>query len=410
MGIRKRTKVPGAVDIEAIGKRASVVAYALMLMAIGVIFTLSWNGLTRFGEKVLGLQGWSVHILPGSLDGAVIMFGCMAIVSMISGENASVLRLLVQVCALTSAVFNGYQGWISVHGDYRYFAGVYFAGLSLLVAMISHWFFRRVQRAARIESGTLSVETVHFSLTEWTKFPYRRWKARTLALEYGIANPRLAITLEASVNGRINPDIMRAIEAFRDDEATAVYEFFPRPEPDGNGSGKRRKSETAKTTPEAVAGTSPEAISPVVRPELTTGTATGTATGASFSADVVQGLNGANDEMSTEETDVVDPAIVADNILPERPEPEPGNGKRPGQPACVGFSDACQCRHRNAVSFFGSHSEAVEYAIKETGNDTGTDLTRWLNNHGRKVGQSTVYDALKRLPKTGTVVPFRSGS
>lgn len=407
-------KKAGSVNIEAIGRRASVVAYVFMLAAIGSIFALSWEGLTHFGEEVLGLRGWMVHIVPGSLDGAVIMFGCMAIVSMIAGENATSLRFLVQICAIGSAVFNGYQGWISADTEDRYFAGSYYACLSLLVALISHWFFRRIKRAARIEEGTLSVETVHFSVTEWTKFPVRRWKARTLALEYGITDPRLAITLEASVNQRIDARVMRALEAYRNDETTPVYEFFPpEPRPERN----RKRGTSRRNAPELprmeraehpAISDAPERESEAAGiPEQTTGTVPELAGTTEPRRELTTGDGGTPEHGHAHGQGDDRTGRTPDRSAPESPESAGQSGIDTSARLCVGAEGECGCDHRNALERFRTHAEAVDYGRNVAGIHSGSDLTKWLRNHGRKVGQSTVYDALKASTGTAGVVPFR---
>ncbi|MEU4352893.1 hypothetical protein [Streptomyces sp. NPDC023838] len=367
-----------------------------MLAAIGSIFVLSWDGLTHFGEKVLGLDGWMVHIVPGSLDGSVIMFGCMAIVSMIAGENATGLRFFVQLCAVGSAVFNGYQGWISADKGNRYFAGAYYACLSLLVALIAHWFFRRIRRAARIEDGTLKVDTVHFSMAEWTKFPIRRWKARTLALEYGITDPRLAITLEASKNGRIDARIMHALEAHEKDESTRVYEFF--------GSNAVVPNDGKPDIPKSLpVGTF------IPLPVSENGHGNDVENVGNLFLNHGNGESQAGKDDASE--DKPDGSSDAQEGMPdtsEIPRNEPENETRiPGQRdlcSLCGPADSQvppeSCSHSHELSKLGNHSEAVEYAVRVVGMEGGTVLSKWLNSHGYEIGKSSVYRLVETRPGT----------
>lgn len=396
-----QSKPRTSINVEVIGKRASVVAYIFMLGAIGSIFALSWEGLTHFGQEVLGLDGWMVHIVPGSLDGAVIMFGCMAIVSMIDNENASGLRFLVQFFAVVSAVFNGYQGWKGATGDNRYFAGAYYAGLSILVALISHWMFRRIRRAARIDSGTLNVGTAHFPLTEWMKFPFRRWGARTLALEYGITDPRVAVTLEASLKNRIDPRIMLALEAHGKDPETRLYEFFLTPDGinvgEKQGKGKRRKTDaqllTDSQTTEILKGLlTGEKVDE--KPLLTSekvainGEKMGSHAGKAIS------LDDGHDESSNEPDTTSAPGENGENSREKIDKPVISAGQE-GLCALCGSTgsqvDPSACRHVENVSAMRSGEEAARFAMRYVGTDNGMDVVRWLQSHGSKSSQGTIY-------------------
>ncbi|MEU9397720.1 hypothetical protein AB0D86_48100 [Streptomyces sp. NPDC048324] len=383
-----RSKPRTSIDVEAIGKRASIVAYVFMLGAIGSIFALSWEGLTHFGQEVLGLDGWMVHIVPGSLDGAVIMFGCMAIVSMIDNENASGLRFLVQFFAVVSAVFNGYQGWKGATGDNRYFAGAYYAGLSILVALISHWMFRRIRRAARIDSGTLNVGTAHFPLAEWVRFPNRRRKARTLALEYGISDPRVAITLEASLNDRIDPRIMLALEAFSKNPDTRLYEFFLTPDQtnvgEKKGKDKRRKADAQLLTGEK------RDEKPLLTGEkvVINGEKMGSHAGKATS------LDDGRDESSNESNAKSDPGENGENSREKIDNPAISAGQE-GLCALCGPTDSqvdpSECRHVENISTMRSGEEAARFAMRYVGTDNGMDVVRWLQSHGSKSSQGTIY-------------------
>lgn len=383
MGLRKNKR---RVNVNSVRMLFTPMTYLLMTAITAIVMILSWHGLTRFGKDVLGLNGWMVHIVPGALDGVVLMFAGIAVVSSSEGENASVARMMVNGYAVVSAVFNGYQGALEAPKKYETVSAAFYAGLSLTVAISFHWFLRRIQRVVRVDDGTLNDEVVHFPVREWMRFPIRRWKARTIALEYGIRDPKLAVSLEASKNDRIDSRVMLALEAYREDAGSRIYEFFPKEDVSQNGFRNRRKSTEKK--PEYESASIPVEKTPE-RVELTTGTATGiagTATGI---------------------THEVDSAIPAGTVRPERPEPQPEIPEIPGQTRCGGFDGPCDCRHRSAVTFFRKHAEAVEYARNETGNESGSDLARWLTNHGRKVGISTAYDAIRNSTGKGQVVPFR---